>query len=474
MGGPDPRGLSDAQPDLVRGVRAALDGHLAEGATLVVGVSGGPDSVALLHLLAAARPDLALVVGHVRHGLRDDAADAEAAMANAAVLGVPVEVLPVDVGEGEGPEDAARRSRLHALTSLAREVGAAGVALGHTADDQAETLLLRLARGTGLDGLSGMAVAVPRDGVLLLRPLLGLRRASVHTASDGWPTVADPTNAGDPDQRRGRARREAMPALGRLRPDAGDPVPALARLADLVGEDAALLAAVAAGVPAVARALSRPPHRHGRVVVVPDAGLDPRDAGHRALLRRRLRHAWTLLPLDGGGVPPLAHRPPPSARSVEEALGLAPGDHLTLPAGVMASRTAADLVLRDEARAGWPPVALPVGRPVTVPHLGLTYTLHRTPPAAERRSRVLAVAEPASGADGIVVRPRHADGERAIRRALQRHPAPLRDQVPVVAAADSVLLVGGEVVSPPAPDGRALWIAVDGVPDADGGYPAAT
>ena len=239
MGGPDPRGLSADHPDPVAAVGAALGPHLGTGERLVVAVSGGPDSVALLHLVVAARPDLRLVVGHVRHGLRDDAADAEAATANAAALDVPVRVLPVDVGAGEGPEDTARHARLQALTALAREVGATGVALGHTADDQAETLLLRLARGTGLDGLGGMAVATPRDGVVLLRPLLGLRRVVVHAVSDGWPTATDPTNDADPDQRRGRARREALPALGRLRPDDGDPVPALARLADLVGADTA-------------------------------------------------------------------------------------------------------------------------------------------------------------------------------------------------------------------------------------------
>ena len=104
MGDPDHRGLIAAVADV-------LDTHVRADATVVLGVSGGPDSVALLHLVAAARPDLRLVVGHVRHGLRDDVLDAEATAANAGLLGASMVVLPVTVGAGAGPEDAARRAR---------------------------------------------------------------------------------------------------------------------------------------------------------------------------------------------------------------------------------------------------------------------------------------------------------------------------------------------------------------------------
>ena len=440
MGDTDHRGLIAAVADV-------LDTHVRADATVVLGVSGGPDSVALLHLVAAARPDLRLVVGHVRHGLRDDVLDAEATAANAGLLGASMVVLPVTVGEGAGPEDAARRARHAALLDLARDRGAVALLLGHTADDQAETLLLRIARGTGLDGLTAMRPAAERDVVLVVRPMLGLRRADVHAVSAPHATVTDPTNIDDPDQRRGRVRREALPALSRLRPDDGDPVPALARLAELVADDVALLDATAVPPGSVRRV--------GAAVVVDT----PTDTAV-AVLRRRIRAGWALLPGP--------HRSAPDAETVSRILGLPVGQRIDVQGGVRATMAGDTVVLLDPTVPSWAPRPLPVGTGVTLPELGLAYLLTTavagptaTRPAAGAPPWTAEVAMPTSGPDGVVVRPRLASGDRAIRKDLQRVPAALRDQVPIVAAADgTVLLVGDRTIAPAVAGQPCLCIGV--------------
>lgn len=253
---------------LLAEVRAGL-AVLPPGAAAVVALSGGPDSAGLAVLVTRARPDLALRAVHVRHGLRDDAADAGVAVAQAAALGLACAVVPVAVvRSGEGVEAAARAARYAALRAAARAVGGSGaggagdagadgagaggaeqaaVLTGHTADDQAETVLLALGRGTGTRGLGGMRPARDDDGVLLVRPLLRVRREDVRAAVtvEGLPTVTDPMNH-DPALRRVRARTLVLPALAGLAGDVGDPVGVLARLADLARADDDLLTALAA------------------------------------------------------------------------------------------------------------------------------------------------------------------------------------------------------------------------------------
>lgn len=208
-------------------------------ARLGVAVSGGGDSLALLHLLHdwAAPRGVGLSVATVDHGLRPEAA-AEAAMVArlCAGLGLPHDVLRWRGWQGRGNlSDAARRARYGLLGDWARGQGAAAVVLGHTLDDQAETLLMRLARGSGVDGLSGMAARREAGGMLWLRPLLEVRREALRDVlrARGVAWAEDPGND-DPAYDRVKARR------------------ALAVLAPL-GIDAAGLAATA-GRMAVARA----------------------------------------------------------------------------------------------------------------------------------------------------------------------------------------------------------------------------
>lgn len=216
----------------------------ARPGVIVVGASGGPDSTALLAALAALGPRERLVAAHLDHGLRGDEAraDRDAAAAIAARLGVAFVDGQADAAEeaqrrGTGSlEAAARAVRYRFLTGVARERGAALVAVGHTSDDQAETVLLRLLRGSGLAGLAG----IPRrrrlaDGVTLVRPLLRVTRGGPGGVDDYLRAtglldlvVKDGSND-DPRFMRNRLRAEVLPLVrDRVNPRADD---ALLRLA---------------------------------------------------------------------------------------------------------------------------------------------------------------------------------------------------------------------------------------------------
>jgi tRNA(Ile)-lysidine synthase len=222
-------------------VRAAL-ADLGPGSRVAVGVSGGADSLALAAVTAfvADRASLALTAVVVDHGLQDGSARvADQAVAQLAGLGVAAEVRRVEVGRAGGPEAAARTARLAALAAG----DADAVLLAHTLDDQAETVLLGLGRGSGPRSISGMA---PRDGIWR-RPFLAIRRADTERicrahALDWW---TDPHNS-DPAFRRVRVRAEVMPLLEDVLD--GGAAEALARTADQVRADSAYLDQLAARV----------------------------------------------------------------------------------------------------------------------------------------------------------------------------------------------------------------------------------
>jgi tRNA(Ile)-lysidine synthase len=183
-------------------------------------VSGGSDSMAMLWLIApwARARGIPVSVATVDHGLRPEAA-AEAAFVGrvAGGLGVPHRVLEWRGWDGRGNLQAqARAARTELLTAWARETGADAVALGHTMDDQAETVLLRLARGSGVDGLAGMEADREQGGLRWVRPLLGLRREELREflRAGGHPWVDDPSNE---DARFDRVKaRQALGLLGPL------------------------------------------------------------------------------------------------------------------------------------------------------------------------------------------------------------------------------------------------------------------
>lgn len=201
----------------------SLDLFPKEG-TLLVAVSGGADSMVLLDCLVRVRAALGigLVVGHVDHRLRaSSGADAEFVEAHASTLGLRAVVRRADVRaaaqeRGRTIEEAARDLRYALLAEMAREVEAGAVATAHTATDQAETVLMRLIRGTGPAGLAGVA---PARGDGFIRPLLCATRDEVRRfARDRrLPFREDPTNR-DPRFLRNRVRARILPALRRLNP----------------------------------------------------------------------------------------------------------------------------------------------------------------------------------------------------------------------------------------------------------------
>jgi len=206
---------------------------LAGGESVLVAVSGGADSVAMLHLLHALAPSwrLTLHVVHVDHGLRpESAADAAFVRDLGARLGVPVEVERVHVGPGS-VEAAARAARYAALEAWAERLGAARIAVGHTLDDQAETVLMRMLDGAGVRGLA----AIPPVRGRIIRPLVEIRREALRAllTAEGIAWVEDPTNR-DPKFVRNRIRHELLPLLAASY--ATDVVEALARVARLARE----------------------------------------------------------------------------------------------------------------------------------------------------------------------------------------------------------------------------------------------
>jgi len=219
-------------------VRRAL-ARLPEGAVVIVALSGGADSLALAAATAfeGAKRGLRVASVTVDHGLQDGSAEVAAAAARqVAPLGVDPLIVRISVGTDGGPEAAAREARYGVLADAAADVGAAAVLVGHTLDDQAETVLLGLARGSGAASLQGMAAETSLRGIRLLRPLLGVRRTTTRAAcaAQGLVPWDDPHNADD-RYTRVRVRRNVLPVLeAELGPGVAE---ALARTADQLRED---------------------------------------------------------------------------------------------------------------------------------------------------------------------------------------------------------------------------------------------
>jgi tRNA(Ile)-lysidine synthase len=244
------------------------------GTAVTCAVSGGADSLALLVLAVASGLDVTAV--HVDHGLRPES-EADLVQAAAARLGARCTTHTVDVAPGPNLEARAREARYAVLPP--------DVLTGHTADDQAETVLLNLLRGAGLDGLAGMR----RER----HPLLDLRRHETEAVCrvEGLEFFTDPTNA-DPVHRRNRVRAELIPLLNDIAER--DAVPILARQAGILRDEADVLDILAAAIdPTDAR----------RLVTSPPA------------LARRAVRRWLTAGLDH----------PPDAATVERVLAVAHG-----------------------------------------------------------------------------------------------------------------------------------------------------
>ncbi len=205
---------------------------VTRGDRVLVAVSGGPDSTALLHGLAKVAPRLGISLAGacVDHRLRpESASEAQAVVLRCRAMGVPCEILPVDVSRARkahvSTQEAARVVRLAALEEAAARLGCAKVALGHTADDQAETVLFRIVRGTGIAGLGG----IPYRRGSFVRPLLDVRRAQIlaFLAKRKIEFFTDPSNA-NRHYARSRIRHDVLPMLAMENPRVVDALLALA------------------------------------------------------------------------------------------------------------------------------------------------------------------------------------------------------------------------------------------------------
>lgn len=386
-------------------------------ALVVLGVSGGPDSTAMLAAVLALPPNLRprVLVAHLDHGLRAEAgAEAEAVRALAGRFGVPCRTARADLaavaGGGRSPEAEARRVRYRFLAETARACGAAIVAVGHHQDDQAETVLLNLARGAGVRGLAGMRPFRPLQisdfTGSLVRPLWYARRADVlaFLAQEGLAFAEDPTNR-DTGRPRNAIRHVVLPSLERA---LGTGVRAnLARSAEH-------LAAAGEALDRWAREVAAS-CREGPVL--------RRIPGWNALpeaIRHWVVAAWWEELTRGA---PLRSR---HIRALLDALGDGAATHrrLDLPDGWVAAVAPAGLtLLRPTGTAGWR-VPVPVPGRVPVPGLGeVTACLSPWPvPPGERAA---AIGDAAGVALPLGLRPPRA-GER-LRPRGGPHARPLRE-----------------------------------------------
>jgi tRNA(Ile)-lysidine synthase len=229
--------LTPAIADVRRAVRESWDASgVVAGDLVLVACSGGPDSLALAAAVAFEAPRAGIAAGAVivEHGIQEITREVAAKTAEVLKsLGLdPVRVAHIAVGSQGGPEAAARTARYEALDEIAAALDAKAIMLGHTLDDQAETVMLGLARGSGPRALNGMAVHSGR----YLRPLLGLKRSTTHAfcQDSGLEAWIDPQNSDDRFTRV-RVRQAVLPMLEiELGPGIAE---SLARTADLIRED---------------------------------------------------------------------------------------------------------------------------------------------------------------------------------------------------------------------------------------------
>ena len=412
---------------------------------LLLAVSGGPDSTTLLLILARLAKNLRLGLGvaHFDHGLRGrkTALREEAFVRDLACsVDVPFFAASGDVrslarSQRLSLEDAARRARYEFLASVAERESYGAVATGHTASDQAETVLLHLVRGAGLDGLAGMsprsAWPFPGHELTLLRPLLRISRDQTlaYCAAAGVTPVQDAGNV-SPEHRRNRVRHELLPLLRELNPAIDD---ALVRLADAAAEDTAYLRSVAS------QALLPPSEGAQRLArrVLAEWPASPR--------RHALRLAFASL---AGDAQELTQR---HLLALERlVLEGKTGDSLDLPRGVSAVLRRDTLELSSGATAALPDESALINVPGEARFGPLTVAATEEQPSAGQWVEV----DAASADSSLCVRRRKA-GDRfqplgmSVPKKLQDFftdahvPRDTRDSVPLFVSPRGIVWVGG-------------------------------
>ena len=451
-------------PSLQQRVRRSIerDALIPVGSTVLAAVSGGSDSVALLRLLLELAPECGFTVagvGHVNHGLRGKASEGDDAFCRglALRLGLPIEVQRRDVAalareRRTSIEAAAREARYEALAEMATRLGADLIATGHTRDDQAETFLLRLLRGAGSSGLSGIR---PRRGGVV-RPLLETRRQELrqYLRSVAQRYREDASNR-DTAFPRNWVRHRLLPLLARRLN--GDIVEVLARQAGVLRDESALLDQMAGDAARMVAA----PRRGGAIELNGPALLAFPPAVSRRIARQALGR------MAGGRFLGASH--------VEAVLDLAAGGRsrgaADLP-GVHVERIGSNVVLYSRGRASGRTaapfsyaLAVPGGRDLPECGCSIEARLRRRTFGQHVASQVVrgdcdvAVIDASAARGGLSVRSRRpGDWIRPLglrgRKKLQdilvdrKVPRAERDRVPLVVDADGrVLWIAGHVVS---------------------------
>ena len=390
----------------------------------VVLVSGGPDSVALLRVILALEGEPAVL--HVDHGLRGEGSreDAEFVRELCEGLGVRCESRRLGLEEEPNLQERAREERYRLAEEVAGELAARTIALGHTADDVAETVLMNLARGAGLRGLSG----IPPTRDRLVRPLIERTRPEIldYLESIGQAYRTDPTNLTG-KYARNRVRLEVLPVLEELYPGAARN---LARAAALAREDLEVLEALAAEVV----------ERRGAEVVLPSKEIS---ATPPALRRYAARRAYSTL---------LPDAPPLSSALVEAVLDLGSRSEgtktLDLPGGVVASARAGEEISLYAAEASTErEEELGIGETLFAGWRVFVREVSRCAPGDASRVEV-ACLDASRGPyrvrlarEGDIIRPLGLGGTKKVLRAMmdRKVPKDLRRRTPVVVGE------GGEV-----------------------------
>ena len=398
----------------VAAVRRALEdaGLFRGGAGLLCGVSGGADSVALLYALWRLRSEAGfrLEASHVQHGLRGEASLEDERFVGALCdeLGVPLHVENAGLTGGMEAPGMEARARERRRAIFARQMDALkldAVLVAHHRDDQAETVLMRLLRGAGTDGLCGMRAWVPFGRGVMLRPFLGLGKQTLvqALAQEGLPHREDESNQ-SPVTPRNALRLEVLPAMERLFPGAAGHI---AEAAEALGTDAGCLDALAERLYETARAELPPLHalRRGPLAHAPEAGETCNlPLGLKAVAGRA--YLYLLTQRDE----PL--RPAPAARP--------------LPVTVHESAYVLDFTHVTQTPAGpETPVPSHAGEAVLSPEVLALGPVMRRPRPGDR------------------IRPMGAPGEKPLRRFLtdRRVDPPLRPYLAVLAVENEVLWI---------------------------------
>lgn len=432
--------------------------HLLEGGDrLLVAVSGGPDSLCLLHILRrlAPRYKLVLVVAHLDHGIRPEARqEAESVRRLAAAWSLPFEGAAIDVpayraGKKLSASEASRVVRFRFLLEAAEKRCCGKIALGQHMDDQAETVLLNLLRGTGPDGLAGILPRRSFGSLELIRPLLGITRQEIecYCREQGLKPAVDASNL-KTDYTRNRIRLELIPYLeSRYNPNLKR---SLAQLASLVAADRSFLGAE------VLKKFKKTVHREKERLIIERDDFNALPGALRGRIAYRALQEFVPGNRIGG-------------RQIEQLLELArksgPSQGLILPGGFRAYRSYGRIILSAKKAVqeeGFPVLPLQIpgstllpGRRIRVEaYFRKPCELNWPPPPHQAFLDFGLLPGPLvlrSRWPGARFHPQGAPGSKKLKDFLidQKVPRHRRDSCPLVAAGDEVIWVMGKRIAHP-------------------------